>query len=173
VSAGSRLFGLVLLLALGRPAAAETITPLSALFARKSDFSGKTICIQGKTSVLSTKAASRNGNPYFTVWIENGESRIKVFGFGAPKVFAVGDVIEACGRYDQVKKVSNRVFYDEFTSNAIMAGAAMRSGLADVSADGRLALKAAAARSELVQITTNQFQRGPAVSASTAPVRTP
>jgi hypothetical protein len=149
----------------GGAAAAEEITPLPLLFARKAAFDGKFACILGKTSVLSTKAASRNGNPYFTVWLSDGDSKIKVFGFGAPKVFAVGDEIEACGKYQQIKKISNRIFYDEFTSNVIIAGAAIRSGLVAISPSGAFALKAEAAHSGLVQITTNQFVRAPATPA--------
>jgi hypothetical protein len=153
-----RIPRLVLVAALCGPAAAEEITPLPALLAQKAKYDGKFSCILGKTSFVFKKAASRNGNPYFTVWISEGEAKIKVFGFGAPKVFVEGDEIEACGRFDQVKKVSNRVFYDEFTANVIMAGAAMRSGLVDLGAGTRFALKGAAARSDLVQITTNNYR---------------
>ncbi len=123
----------------------------------------------GKTSLLSTKAASRNGNAYFTIWLSEGDDKIKVFGFGVPKVFAAGDVIEACGKYEQVKKISNRIFYDEFTSNVIMKGPAMRSGLVDIRPDGSFALKAAVEHSDLVQLTTNRFVRASAVSPASSP----
>lgn len=165
----SRLSRLVLVAALCGSAAAEEITPLPFLFAHKAELDGKSACVQGKTSFLFTKAASRNGNPYFSVWIADGDSKIKVFGFGVPKVFAAGDVIEACGRYDQVKKVSSRIFYDEFTSNVIMTGAAMRSGLVVLGPSGGLALKGAAARSPLVQLTSSRFLRRGAAALPAKP----
>jgi hypothetical protein len=161
----ARPSALFLVLALCGASAAEVITPLPELFAHKAKYDGKYSCVLGKTSFLFKKAASRNGNPYFTIWINDGDSKIKVFGFGVPKAFAEGDAIEACGKYEQVKKISNRVFYDEFTADVIITGAAMRSGLVDIDAAGRFALKGAAARSELVQLTTNKFVRAGAAPA--------
>jgi hypothetical protein len=164
-----RLFPFVLVMALCGSAAAEEITPLSVLFAHKAKYEGKFACVLGKTSYLFAKPASRNGNPYFTVWINDGDFKIKVFGFGSPKAFVAGDEIEACGKYEQVKKISNRIFYDEFTANVIMKGAAMRSGLVDIGPDGRFALKVTVAHSDLVQVTTNMLRKASPASTSPPP----
>lgn len=159
---------LFFVLAFVAAAYAEEITPVADLLAQHVRFDGKFACVQGKTSVLFKKAASRQGNPYFTFWIGEGASKIKVFGFGVPKVFAEGDEVEACGRFDKEKHISSRVFYDELSANVILKGAAMRSGLVDISG-GRFAVKGASAHPGLVQLTTNLLK--PAAPAKAPPAR--
>ncbi|MCX5789033.1 MAG: hypothetical protein NTX64_11085 [Elusimicrobia bacterium] len=116
---------LCLALSAGR-LAAEEVTPLPAVFKAKKAYDGRTICIQGKTTSLFQKY-SRHGHHYFTVWVSDGGEKIKVFGCGFP-TFSEGDAIEACGRYQETKTRSGRIFYDEFTANAILKGAAMHAG---------------------------------------------
>ena len=129
----SSVFLSVLMLLAG-PLAAEEITSLQALFKTKKAHDGKYLCIQGRTATLFQKYSHR-GNHYYTVWINQGADKIKVFGFGFP-AFAEGEIIEACGRYQEIKKVSGRIFYDEFTASAILKGPAMHSGRVKITPKG-------------------------------------
>ena len=123
-----------LLVALVPPLAAEEVTPLPEVFKAKKAYDGRTICIQGKSFSLFQKY-SRHGHHYFTVWLGDGGEKIKVFGFGFP-AFTEGETVEACGRYQQTKTRSGRIFYDEFTANAILKGAAMHAGKVKLTAAG-------------------------------------
>jgi len=112
----------------------QEVTPLSAIFKDKKRYEGKPVCIAGPTETLFEKY-SRKGNHYFTVWLNEGEFRIKVFCFGFPK-FKEGDEIEACGWYQAEKRVSGRIFFDEFTAEAVLSGKAMRSGRVELTPRG-------------------------------------
>ena len=118
----------------------QEVTPLSAIFKDKKRYEGKPVCIAGPTETLFEKY-SRKGNHYFTVWLNEGEFRIKVFCFGFPK-FKEGDEIEACGQYLMEKWQSGRVFHDELTAKVILTGASMRSSRVAISSMGVVALDA-------------------------------
>ncbi|HAH06412.1 MAG TPA: hypothetical protein DCM05_07785 [Elusimicrobia bacterium] len=121
-------------------AAAEEVLSISALLKDRKGHNGKNVCIAGKTSVLFEKF-SRKGNHYYSVWVDDGSGKIKVFSFGYPS-FKQGDEIEACGQYLMEKWQSGRVFHDELTAKVILTGASMRSSRVAISSMGVVALDA-------------------------------
>jgi hypothetical protein len=108
----------LLLLVLAAPVLGEEITPIPVLLKDKPAFDKKFSCVSGKTSTLFTKV-SRHGHSYFTVWIGEGNERLKVFGYGAP-TFKEGETIEACGVFSIQHTHSSRVFYDELSAKVIL-----------------------------------------------------
>lgn len=108
----------LLLLLTAVPLAAEQLTPIGVLLKNKKAYDRKFCCIAGKTATLFTKV-SRHANPYFTVWLFDGNDKIKVFAFGKPP-FSEGERIEACGVFAIQHEVSTRVFYDELSAKVIL-----------------------------------------------------
>lgn len=129
---------LALALALPALAAAEEVIPIGALLKARKEHNGRNLCVAGKTSTLFQKF-SRKGNHYWSVWVDDGTGRIKVFGYGYPS-FKEGEEIEGCGQYLVEKWVSGRVFHDELTTKVVLTGASMRAGRVLVSTAGVVAL---------------------------------
>ena len=121
----SLLTGLVVLMS-SVMAGAETITPISSLLKSKKTYDRIFSCIAGTTSVLFTKV-SHHGHPYFTVFVAEGEEKVKVFAYGAPP-FKEGEKIEACGVFTQEKHHSSRIFFDQFNAKTILRGEAIGAG---------------------------------------------
>ena len=105
---------------------AEEITPIAALLKNKKAYDRKFSCIAGKTATLFTKV-SHHARPYFTIWVGEGEGKLKVFGYGKPP-FTEGEKIEACGIFTIEKHHSGRIFYDEFDAKTILRGDAIGAG---------------------------------------------
>ena len=123
-----------------RPSSAvEPITPVAELLAGKKRHDGKLLCARGAASVLFRKT-SRKGNAYFTFWLNEGGSRVKVHSFGVPD-FAEGEEVEACGRFAVEKHVSGRVFYDELSAQSILKGEAIGAGYVELTPAGVLPVK--------------------------------
>jgi hypothetical protein len=118
-----RVGGFILLASLFLAAgslAAEEITPIASLLKNKAAFDRKFCCVAGKTSTLFTKV-SRHAHPYFTIWVSEGEDKVKVFGYGKPP-FVEGEKIEACGVFSQEYHHSSRIFYDQISAKVILRG---------------------------------------------------
>ncbi|MBI3553199.1 MAG: hypothetical protein HY077_11940 [Elusimicrobia bacterium] len=109
---------LLILLALAAASSAEEITPVAAILKDKKSYDRRFSCVAGKSSVLFTKV-SRNKHAYFTVWIADGDAKLKVFGYGKPQ-FLEGERIEACGVFSVEHQHSGRVFYDEMSAKVIL-----------------------------------------------------
>jgi hypothetical protein len=110
----------LILLALAVGARAEEITPIAALLKNKAAFNRKFCCVAAKTSTLFTKV-SRKAHPYFTIWLNEGDDKVKVFGYGKPP-FVEGEKIEACGAFTQEYHHSGRIFYDQVSAKVILRG---------------------------------------------------
>lgn len=135
----------LLALLLAAPAAAETITPIAAILAAKDRSHGQSFCVAGKPSTVFEKY-SRRGNKYFTVWLDDGTAKLKVFAFGAypqPKDSVLP--LEVCGRYLKQKMVSGRVFYDELDARVVLAGKRIGAGEVEIS-DGLVVLSSTRAK---------------------------
>lgn len=116
-----------LLLSLSAAAArAETITPIAELLKNKKAYDRIFSCIAGTSSVLFTKV-SHHGHPYFTVFLSEGDAKVKVFAYGQPP-FKEGEKIEACGVFTVEKHHSSRIFFDQFNAKNILRGEAIGAG---------------------------------------------
>jgi hypothetical protein len=134
-----RIWAPLLILA-AAPLAAEVITPLATLIKNKKTYDKKWLCVADKTSTLFTKV-SHNAHPYFTVWLGDGDNRIKVFAYGKPP-FVEGDRIEACGMFTQEKHHGSRIFFDEISAQVILRDKAIGADQVILSSTGYKSLPA-------------------------------
>jgi hypothetical protein len=119
--------------------AVETITAVADLLSHTRAFDGKLVCLKGRTATLFRKT-SRAGNAYYTFWLNDGESKVRVFKFGVPET-SEGEESEACGRFASEKHVSGRIFFDELSAEVLLKGKAMGAGYVDITGAGVLPVK--------------------------------
>ncbi len=108
----------------------EKFLSIAAVAADKKAFHDREFCVAGKSSTIFKKY-SRKGNHYYTVWLQEGGAKLKVFAFGFPD-FKEGDHLEACGKFSLEKWVSGRVFYEELAARSVRKAGPARAGEADV-----------------------------------------
>jgi hypothetical protein len=109
---------IALLVLLAAPLAAEEITPIATILRKSKTYDRKWVCVADKSSTLFTKV-SHHAHPYFTVWLGDGQDKMKVFGYGKPP-FTDGERIEACGMFMQEKHHSGRIFFDELSAQVVL-----------------------------------------------------
>jgi len=121
------------LLLLALPASAEPISKAGDVFKNREVVDGHVICAVGKVVEVDERFGRVTGKHLFRAKIDDGTGVLQVFAFGYfPKV-AVGEPIEACGRYNKAKLHRNGVVYrDEIEATVILKGAGIASGLVDI-----------------------------------------
>ena len=98
------------------PALAAEATP-RALIASPERFDHTIVTVRGTITNLKS-TVSRRGNPYYTFDLSSGGQSVRVFSFGTPGC-KDGLPVTVEGRFDRVKRVSGRTFYNEIDAMKI------------------------------------------------------
>lgn len=103
----------IFVVALVLPGLAAETTP-GAILGNPAQFDGATVTLAGTITNLRA-TTSRKGNAYYTFDLAASGQSIRVFSFGAsPCPDGAGATVD--GRFDRVKRVSGRTFYNEVTA---------------------------------------------------------
>jgi hypothetical protein len=96
--------------------AASEATPVQILKG-PDQFDGKVVTLLGTVTNLDTRA-SRRGNSYYTFDLAGGGWSIKVISFGRPPC-RDGSIVIVEGVFQQAKRVSDHVFYNEVKARRV------------------------------------------------------
>ena len=109
------VIALLLLAVLGPNAAWALDASPSDIVANPHRYDGQSLTTTGRVTRLRS-TVSRRGNPYYWFELRDARSGVTVFSFGTPEC-SEGTRATVEGRFDKVKQVSGRTFYNEISAS--------------------------------------------------------
>lgn len=107
---------LVLIVGILVPVLAAETTP-GDLLNYPERFDHAAVTVRGMITNLRA-TVSRKGNPYYTFDLASGGNSVRVFSFGTSPC-KDGSPATVDGRFDRVKRVSGRTFYNEIDATKV------------------------------------------------------
>jgi len=114
-------------------AVVETITPTGDILKDRDRANGRNFCVVGTPAAINQKFGEVTGKHLFRGKIDDGTGALILFSYGSFPVLAVGEKIEACGRFDKFYvSPSKKHYHNQLKASIILKGKGIASGLVEV-----------------------------------------